>query len=94
MNNAIAELWPYVNELFINADYETQLLKENIAVDVSSLKNKWYKKTEAVFKEATLQIPENVFAQNGGKQGIHTESFGYILAEMQFMQRAYPNSVW
>jgi ring-1,2-phenylacetyl-CoA epoxidase subunit PaaC len=94
MLNAVNELWQYVDELFINADYETELLKENISVDVSSLKNKWLEKTTSVFNEATLQIPKNVFAKTGGKQGIHTEKLGYILAEMQFMQRAYPNSVW
>jgi len=94
MIKAIDELWPYVNELFINAAYENALLEEKIAVDISSFKNKWLEKTTAIFDEATLQIPQDVFAQSGGKQGIHTEKFGYILAEMQFMQRAYPNSVW
>ncbi len=94
MQNAIDELCMYVDELFTKADYETALLKENISVDVSLLKNAWYKKTGEIFSEATLKIPENVFQQTGGKQGIHTERLGYILAEMQFMQRAYPNSVW
>jgi ring-1,2-phenylacetyl-CoA epoxidase subunit PaaC len=94
MINAINELWPYVDELFFNADYETALLPDNIAVDVSSLKNPWYQKTEEIFSEATIKIPENVFSQRGGKQGIHTEQLGYVLAELQFMQRTYPDSVW
>ncbi|MBV9964000.1 MAG: phenylacetate-CoA oxygenase subunit PaaC [Parafilimonas sp.] len=94
LKNAIEQLWQYVDELFINADYENELLKENISVDVSSLKNKWLEKASSIFDEATLQIPQNVFAKTGGKQGIHSEKLGYILAEMQFMQRAYPNSVW
>jgi ring-1,2-phenylacetyl-CoA epoxidase subunit PaaC len=94
MIHAIDELWPYVDELFINAGYETELLKEDISVNVSSLKSAWYQKTEEIFSEATLKIPENVFQQTGGKNGIHTERLGYILAEMQFLQRAYPNSVW
>jgi ring-1,2-phenylacetyl-CoA epoxidase subunit PaaC len=94
MTNAIDALWAYVDELFINADYEKNLIEEDVAVDVSSLKNQWLEKTTAIFDEATLAIPQNVFAQTGGKQGIHSEHLGYILAEMQFMQRAYPNSVW
>lgn len=94
MLNAINELWPYVDEMFINADYEIELLKENIAVNVSSLKVLCQQKIEETFSEATLSIPQNVFAQKGGKQGIHTEQLGYILAEMQFLQRAYPNSIW
>ena len=91
---AIEVLWPYVDELFINADYETELSANDIAVDTSSLKDKWLAKTSDVFSEANLKIPGKVFAQKGGKQGMHTEKLGYILAELQFMQRAYPNSVW
>lgn len=91
---AVNELWPYVDELFINADYETALLDDNIAVDVASLQQQWNKKTMEVLLEAKLDIPQNIFAQKGGKHGIHTEKLGYILAELQFMQRAYPNSVW
>jgi ring-1,2-phenylacetyl-CoA epoxidase subunit PaaC len=94
MQNAIDALWMYVDELFIKADYETELLKENISVDVSSLQTAWYQKTEEIYSEATLKIPKNVFQQTGGKNGMHTERLGYILAEMQFLQRAYPNSVW
>src|ERR1044072_737560 len=73
MINAIHILWPYVDEFFVNADYETKLFTENISVDVSSLKESWYNKTQEIFVEATLQIPQNVFAQTGGKQGMHTE---------------------
>jgi ring-1,2-phenylacetyl-CoA epoxidase subunit PaaC len=47
-----------------------------------------------IFNEATLSIPENVFMQQGGKKGLHTEHLGYVLAEMQHLQRAYPNSNW
>ncbi len=92
--NAVDQLWMYVDELFINAGYETELSKENISVDVSALKNLWYQKTGEIFSEATLKIPQNVFPQAGGKEGVHTERLGYILAEMQFLQRAYPNSIW
>jgi ring-1,2-phenylacetyl-CoA epoxidase subunit PaaC len=92
--NAVNELWPYVDELFLNADYETALIQEGIAVDAASLKDSFYKKLNEIFTEATLTVPQNIFIQKGGKQGIHTEHLGYILAEMQFLQRAYPNSVW
>ena len=91
---AISELWPYVDELFINADYEAALLGDNMAVDVASLQHHWNKKTAEVFLYAKLEMPQNIFVRKGGKQGLHTEQLGFILAEMQFMQRAYPNSVW
>jgi ring-1,2-phenylacetyl-CoA epoxidase subunit PaaC len=48
----------------------------------------------AVLTEATLEIPKEVFMQSGGKTGRHTEHLGYILAEMQFLQRAYPGAEW
>jgi ring-1,2-phenylacetyl-CoA epoxidase subunit PaaC len=94
MSDSVNELWPYVDELFINADYETALIQEGIAVDVASLKDSFYNKLNEIFTEATLMVPQNIFIQKGGKQGTHTEHLGYILAEMQFLQRAYPNSVW
>jgi len=94
MSNAVEELWPYVYEMFSPADYEIELMKENISVDVASLKNIWMQKTTEIFSEAGLVMPQQIFAQKGGKEGIHTEHLGYILAEMQFLQRAYPNLIW
>ncbi len=89
MLHAIDELWSYTGELFLPADYE----KQN-GIDFLLLKDAWMKSVKAIFEEATLSIPEKGFMQTGGKTGIHTEHMGYILAELQFVQRAYPNSEW
>lgn len=89
MLKAIDELWRYTGELFIAADYE-----KGWGVDVSLLKDDWMKKVTAVFEEATLPLPEKAFMQTGGKTGIHTEHLGFILTELQYMQRAYPNATW
>ena len=62
--------------------------------ELSLLKTKYYNKIAAVLDEATLQIPKVEYFQKGGKNGIHSEYMGYILTEMQFMQRTYPNMVW
>lgn len=86
INKAIQELWPYSGEFFIPADYET--------IPVASLQNKWLDSVKYVFDEATLSIPENVFMQTGGKSGIHTEQLGYILSELQYLQRTYPGAEW
>ena len=94
MVSAMNELWPYTDELFINADYETELLAANVSVDVALLKQSWRQRTADIFMEATMPVPGNIFMKKGGKEGIHTERLGYILAEMQFLQRAYPDSVW
>lgn len=94
MLKAVDELWSYTGELFLIAGYELQAIKEGDGVDLSTIKNKWEEKVKAVFEEATLSIPENTWMQSGGKEGRHTEYLGFILAEMQFLQRAYPGAEW
>lgn len=63
-------------------------------IDVTALKAAWLEKINAVLEEATLTTPESSFMQSGGKNGIHTEHIGFILAEMQSLQRAYPGAEW
>lgn len=91
---ALDELWNFTGEMFLPAAYETALLQENMGVDLSIIHQQWNQKVQEVFAEATIQIPEKSWAQQGGKTGIHTEHLGYILAEMQFLQRAYPGAEW
>jgi ring-1,2-phenylacetyl-CoA epoxidase subunit PaaC len=89
MENAIKEIWPYTGEMFMPAEYEKAM-----NIDFDLLKNEWDEKVKNIFDEASLTIPEKVFMQSGGKTGTHTEHLGYILTELQYMQRAYPNSEW
>jgi ring-1,2-phenylacetyl-CoA epoxidase subunit PaaC len=89
MLKAIDELWRYTGELFVAADYEIAA-----GFDVSLLKDDWMKKVTTVFDEATLPVPEKVFMQTGGKTGIHTEHLGFILTELQYLQRTYPGAEW
>jgi ring-1,2-phenylacetyl-CoA epoxidase subunit PaaC len=94
MLKAIDELWRYTGEMFLPADYEMEA-----GYDVSLLKDDWMKKVNSVFEEATLPIPPSggggaVFMQTGGKTGTHTEHLGFILTELQYLQRTYPNAQW
>ncbi len=89
MLKAIDELWRYTGEMFLPAAYETEA-----GFDVSLLKGDWFKKIASVFEEATLPVPEKVFMQTGGKTGTHTEHLGYILTELQYLQRTYPGATW
>jgi ring-1,2-phenylacetyl-CoA epoxidase subunit PaaC len=89
MVQAIDELWRYTGEIFVPADYE-----DLFAIDFAALKNDWLQKVTVIFQEATLTIPESTFMQSGGKTGMHTEHLGYILTDLQYMQRTYPNSQW
>jgi ring-1,2-phenylacetyl-CoA epoxidase subunit PaaC len=92
--NALTELWPYTGELFMPADYEIKTAEEGKGVNPSILKDAWSEKIKEIFSEATIPVPGEGFQQSGGKYGKHTELLGYILTELQFMQRAYPNAIW
>lgn len=94
MLNAIDELWMYTGELFLSAGYEAWIANAGKGVDVTLLNGSWEEKVKEIFAEATLPYPHEVFQQSGGKEGKHTEHLGYILAELQFMQRAYPGCEW
>ncbi len=94
MQKAIAALWQYTGEMFVTTDYEKLLIEENIIPDITLLKVAWMEKVKGIFEEATLSIPENTFMQIGGKNGVHSEKLGYVLAEMQYLQRVYPGAEW
>ncbi|HXB09169.1 MAG TPA: 1,2-phenylacetyl-CoA epoxidase subunit PaaC [Puia sp.] len=90
---ALDGLWMYTGELFLPADYERSLSPGGIAVDLAVIQPFWEERVREVLQEATLALPSAV-AQKGGKQGRHTEQLGFLLAEMQFLQRAYPGCEW
>jgi ring-1,2-phenylacetyl-CoA epoxidase subunit PaaC len=94
ITNALQELWPYTGELTTNTVYETALVQDGIGVDLDIIKQQWTDKIKEVITTATLQVPENKWMQTGGKEGKHTEHIGFILAEMQYLQRAYPGNNW
>jgi ring-1,2-phenylacetyl-CoA epoxidase subunit PaaC len=70
------------------------MVSEGVGMDVTLLKNAYYQKVGEVLVESTLQTPSIEYFQKGGKQGIHSEHMGYILTELQYMQRTYPNMTW
>ena len=94
IQNAINDLWIFTDELFHQTDADKAMVAEGIGVDTSLLKINYYKKVSEILEEATLQTPTIEYFQKGGKQGIHSEHMGYILTELQYMQRTYPNMTW
>jgi ring-1,2-phenylacetyl-CoA epoxidase subunit PaaC len=94
MQHAINELWMYTGELFIASESEKAMAASGEGVDLGQLASLWMSRVSDVLTEATLTIPTGSWMQQGGKKGIHSEHLGYILAEMQFMQRAYPGMEW
>lgn len=94
MINAINDLWMYTGELFIPTSTQQRAVETGIGPAVEELRSAWDAKTRQVFEEARLPIPDKTFAQTGGKSGMHTEHLGYILAELQYLQRTYPGNKW
>jgi len=95
MEKAIDALWPLTGEMFEPAPYEKALIPSQLAVDVAALKQEWMHKITGVLDNAGCRLPApGSWMQSGGKTGIHTEALGLLLAEMQFLQRAYPGCNW
>jgi len=94
IQNAFGQLWGYIPEMFGMTTDEQLLLDAGIAVDRSVLEENWTSAVHAILKEATLNIPDENWSIGGGRDGKHTEHLGYLLAEMQFLQRAYPGQQW
>ena len=94
MQAALDEQWDYALEMFTSDASDAAMAAAGIAPDPASLRAPWDETVDAVLAQATLKRPDSSFAHKGGKQGTHTEHLGYILAEMQFLQRAYPGASW
>ncbi|MBN4070321.1 phenylacetate-CoA oxygenase subunit PaaC [Olleya sp. AH-315-F22] len=92
--DAINDLWIYTDELFHQTETDKSMIADGIGVDTLKLKEEYYKKVNDILEEATLQIPDSKYFQKGGKLGIHTEHLGFLLADLQYMQRTYPNMQW
>jgi len=94
MQDAVDYLWSYTGEMTTANETDKTAFASGIGADLAAIKTAWKEKVSAVINESSLAMPKDAWMQHGGKDGSHTEHLGYILAEMQFMQRAYPNMEW
>lgn len=94
MQKTLDLLFPYTGELFADDATDHAVAGAGIAPLPSSLKPAWDRSVRAVLAEATLTHPGEVYQHRGGKRGVHSEYLGFLLAEMQFLQRAYPGATW
>jgi ring-1,2-phenylacetyl-CoA epoxidase subunit PaaC len=94
LQNAVNEIWRFTNDIFdVSPGYE-ELVKTGIAPEMKSIQSRWEKSMDEVLVKSTITKPENAFMQSGSSKGIHTENFGFLLTEMQYMQRAFPGARW
>ncbi len=94
MQEAINGLWRYTDELFEMTEADHEMVASGIGVDLSQLKETYYEELTELLTEATLEIPERKYFSYGGKKGVHSEHMGYLLSDLQYMQRTYPNMQW
>jgi len=94
VQNALNSLYRFSSDLFFTNEVDEALVKEGIIPEMKAIRDKWSLSVKNVFAEATLEIPTNNWEQIGGRIGKHSEYLGHLLAEMQYMQRTYPNLEW
>ena len=92
--NALDRLSPYWGEIFDDDDVSIALNDNGVMPLPSSIKAAWLDETATIFADARIELPEVALTLSGGRKGVHTEEMGHLLAEMQYMQRAYPNMSW
>ena len=94
MQEALDELWAFTGEMFVGDASDAALVQVGVIPEPQSLKADWDKIVSDALVEATLKRPMDGYMQKGGRRGVHTEHLGYMLAELQFLQRAYPGATW
>lgn len=94
MQQAVNNLWRFTGELFMADELDISLSEQGIAVDPRELEAEWQTTVHTALLDAGLQIPEEAAFRRGGKQGLHSEHLGPMLAEMQYLPRSYPGQQW
>jgi len=94
VQDSLDTLWRYASELFYADAVDAELIEAGTIPSMEGLEEEWKKSVGEVLSEATLTIPTNNWKQGGGRKGMHSEHLGYILSELQYMQRAYPGLEW
>jgi ring-1,2-phenylacetyl-CoA epoxidase subunit PaaC len=91
---ALQKLWPFTGEMFAKDAAEQASITEGIAVDPETLRAEWRETVKAVLSRGKLAVPNDGWMQKGGRDGRHSEAFGHLLAELQYVQRAIPGATW
>ncbi|HYG04819.1 MAG TPA: 1,2-phenylacetyl-CoA epoxidase subunit PaaC [Stenotrophomonas sp.] len=95
MQEAADALWPYTGELFSSDAITRHATDSGVGFDPAALREPWQQRVAAAFADATLRLPPaDAWMHEGGTRGMHTESMGYLLAEMQVLARRHPGARW
>ena len=91
---ALDNLWRFTPEFFEMDDIDALLIKTGTAVNLTNIKSDWLNKVTEIIELSTLTIPAGNFINTGSRQGKHTEHLGFLLAEMQHVNRSFPGCTW
>jgi ring-1,2-phenylacetyl-CoA epoxidase subunit PaaC len=91
---SLDEIWMYTGELFEMDEVDEILTKDGIAIDLQALKSDWNERVGGAIVTSTLTRPTDGYMQTGSRNGVHSEHLGFILSEMQYLPRAYPDAKW
>jgi ring-1,2-phenylacetyl-CoA epoxidase subunit PaaC len=94
VQSSLDALWPYTVELFAADELDRLMAERGVAPRLSEVQAAWGERIDEILAEATLQRPKDRPHTWHGKRGEHSEHLGYILSEMQYLQRAYPGARW
>ena len=94
MRDAVEELHRFTPELFETDAVTDAMAAQDFAPDPASLRSEWDRTIAGIFAEAMLEVPETPWPQTGGRRGLHGEDLGYLLAELQQVQRQMPGLTW
>ncbi|MEQ8177002.1 MAG: 1,2-phenylacetyl-CoA epoxidase subunit PaaC [Amphiplicatus sp.] len=94
MQRALDDLWAFAGELTTPDATDKALAEAGVAPDLADIARRWSAHAEQALADATLTPPKDAAVRKGGKAGLHSEGFGFLLAEMQHLQRAHPGAAW
>ena len=91
---SLDELWQYTGEMFAPDEVDNLFEAEFDGPDLHDIRERWQANVAAIVDQATLQKPADAWMASGGKEGRHSEHLGYLIAEMQYLQRLHPGATW
>ncbi len=87
-------IWQFTGKMFANDEVDVAFRESLAGPDLDAIAVQWRRDVEGAIAEATLRVPQDQWMASGGKQGRHSEHLGYLIAEMQFLPRAYAGASW
>lgn len=94
VQQSLDDAWRYTGEMFAADDIDTSIQENFDGPDLAAIRELWQRDVAKTVAEATLKLPADQWMASGGKQGQHSENLGFMLAEMQYLQRSYPGETW